>query len=124
MNNRKKIKKLLKELDLTSFKDISQIMLNLGLDKENARQFLYSIVEEDLIKIKHNGDINYEQLSGEPVLLKNIRIWARMTTTGEIYLHQNLTLFEKIISEWWKLILVSIPGLIIGGLIGFYISNF
>lgn len=123
MNDRQRVKKLLKELDLTTYREISQILLNFGFDRQRAKQFLDAISKQNLIDIKHNGDIKWVKLAGETILLENLKIGAKMTLHGERYLHENLTFFEKVKAEWWNLLLVNIPGLIIGSLIGFYVSN-
>ncbi|MGB1393682.1 MAG: hypothetical protein ACPG6G_05495 [Flavobacteriaceae bacterium] len=123
MTDRIRIKKLLKELELTTFKEITPILLKFGFDRQRAKSFLDSIIQLNLIEIQHNGDIKWIYLQGKLVLLENLNIGAKMTLVGEKYLHENLTFFEKIKSEWWKLILVNIPGIIFGALLTLMISN-
>jgi hypothetical protein len=123
MTDRTRIKNLLKELELTTFKEITPILLKFGFDRQRAKYFLDTITKQELIEVSHNKDINWVSLQGNPVLLENLKIGVKMTLTGEKYLHENLTFFEKIKSEWWKLFLVNVPGLIIGSLITLAISS-
>ena len=123
MTDRVRIKKLLKELELTTFKETTPILLKFGFDRQRAKSFLDLIIKQNLVEIQHNGDIKWISLQGKPVLLENLKIGAKMTLVGEKYLHENLTFFEKIKSEWWKLILVNIPGIIFGALLTLLISG-
>jgi hypothetical protein len=123
MTDRQRIKQVLKKLELTSFKEITPTLLNFGFDRLKAQKFIDFLEKQNFANIKHNGDIKWISLEGNPVLLKNLKIGAKLTLEGEKYLHENLTFFEKIKSEWWKLLLVNIPGILIGSLITIIISG-
>ncbi|MFZ4799843.1 MAG: hypothetical protein ACOYMA_20290 [Bacteroidia bacterium] len=123
MNDRKRIKILLKKIDLTTFTEITSILLKFGFDRGRAIKFLDSIVAQKLIEIVHNNEIKFEILDGKKVLLKDLNIKAKKTFEGEKYFYQNLTLIENIKSDWWKLVLVNIPGLIVGALISYFLTH-
>jgi len=123
MNDRKRIKKVLEELELTHFKEITPILLSFGFDRAKAQTFLRFMTEQQLVELKNDSDLNWISLKGKTVFLENLNIGAKMTLNGEKYLHENLTFFEKIKSEWWKLVLVNIPGIFIGALITYFITS-
>jgi hypothetical protein len=123
MNDRQKIKKVLKKLELTSFKEITPMLLGFGFDRLKAQNFIKFLEEQNFANINHNGDIKWISLKGIPVLLENLEIKAKLTLNGEKYLHENLTFLEKIKSEWWRLLLVNVPGILIGSLLTIIISS-